>query len=244
MIIAANDENFAAEVIERSRSVPVVVNFTAIWCGPAQAVSHRLEDAVERQEGRVLMAEVDIDASPQTSRGYNIYSLPTIKAFRGAVEVGELAGVQPAEALTSLVRGLIPNPVDALVDLGDDVSLREAVELEPTREDAALPLAREHHARGEADEALKLLKHVTSFAADGLRARIELEQAGAAEFNSAFAALDIGEVDRGLDELLAAMPTADGRRDALRRVVVGVLDGFDPMDPVAREYRRRLADVY
>jgi putative thioredoxin len=137
------------------------------------------------------------------------------------------------------------------VQQGDEESLRRAHELEPTRADAAVPLARILKDRGETDEALTGLARVPgSFAADGLAARIGLERAASRsaqpavpDLTEAFAALDTGEHERALDLLLAAIPNADGARDDVRRVVVGVLDELGVEHPLARDARRRLASA-
>ena len=100
--------------------------------------------------------------------------------------------------------------------------MRRALELEPGNPDAAVPLARMLAARGEREEALELLSNVAgSFAADGLAARLRLE--AQPELKDAFAALDQGELERGLDSLIGAIPSTDDpdRRDDLRRSVVG-----------------------
>src|SRR6201999_2908241 len=90
----------------------------------------------------------------------------------------------------------------------------------------------------ERDEALKLLANVAgSFAADGLAARIRLEDDP--ELRKAFAAIDEGEYEQGLDALIAAIPASEGEhREDLRRAVVGVLDQLGVEHPVARESRR------
>jgi putative thioredoxin len=135
----------------------------------------------------------------------------------------------------------VPSEVDALVAAGGDDDLRRALELEPGRADAALPLARRLIARGESEAALEALRDVTdSFAADGLASRIRLQDDP--ELADAFAALDGGEPQRGLDALIDAIPAADDqRKDDLRRVVVGALDELGVAHPVARESRRKLA---
>ena len=81
-----------------------------------------------------------------------------------------------------------------------------------------------------------------SFAADGLAARLRLEDDAA--LRSAFAAIDEGEYERGLDVLINAIPESEGeRREDLRRAVVGVLDELGVEHPVARESRRKLASA-
>ena len=85
-----------------------------------------------------------------------------------------------------------------------------------------------------------------SFAADGLAARIELERgeaAGQPDLAPAFAAIDAGELQAGLDRLLEALPAVDGAREDIRRVVVGILDELGVDNELAREYRRRLASA-
>ncbi len=90
----------------------------------------------------------------------------------------EFVGVQPPAAVDQFLDSLLPSEADALVERGDEESLRRAHELEPTRADAAVPLAKILKDRGEIDEALTVLSRVPgSFAADGLAARIALESA-------------------------------------------------------------------
>ena len=139
---------------------------------------------------------------------------------------------------------LLPSEADALVQAGDENALRRALELEPNRADAAVALARLLHERGESDAALELLGNVSgSFAADGLAARIRLERDP--ELAAAFAALDAGELQRGLDALIGAIAAnGDGeRREDLRRAVVGVLDDLGVEHPLSRESRRKLASA-
>jgi putative thioredoxin len=146
-------------------------------------------------------------------------------------------------AIERFLDALLPSEADGLVAQGDEESLRRAVELEPARAGAAVPLARILHGRGDADGALVVLEQVTgSFAADGLAARIELERsAPGPEVTAGLQALDAGDHARALDHLIGALPSADGSRDDIRRVVVGILDELGVEDPLARESRRRLA---
>jgi putative thioredoxin len=137
------------------------------------------------------------------------------------------------------------------VQRGDEESLRQALALQPSRADAAVALAKILLGRGETDEALEILSRVPgSFAADGLAARIALERAAAAgeqpggtDLGDAFAALDAGDRERALDLLIEALPSADGSRDEIRRVVIGVLDELGVDHPLARDSRRRLASA-
>jgi len=242
MVIDVAEEDFQREVVERSRSVPVVVDFWAAWCGPCRQLGPLLEAAADAREGKVVLAKVDVDQSPSLSSTFQVQGIPAVKAFKDGRVVDEFTGAQPRAGVERFFDGLVPSEVDALVAAGDEASLRRAVDLEPSRGDAAVPLARILHARGEDDAALAVVREVPgSFAADALAARIALERAGEPDLAAAFSALDDGEHERGLDELIAALPHADGARDDVRRVVVGVLDELGVEHPLAREYRRRLA---
>jgi putative thioredoxin len=237
-----SEQDFQTAVIERSRTVPVVVDFWAEWCGPCRQLGPVLERSVEARAGKVELAKVDVDANPGLSRTYGIQSIPAVKAFRDGAVAAEFVGAQPPLAVERFLDSLVPSEADALVERGDEESLRRAVELEPSRTDAAVPLARMLHARGEDNEALELLARIpSSFVADGLSSRIALERAHALELEDAFAALDEGDHERALDLLLGGLATADGSRDQLRRVIVGVLDELGVEHPLARDARRRLA---
>jgi putative thioredoxin len=238
------EANFQTEVIERSKSVPVVVDFWAEWCGPCRSLGPVLERAVAERAGKVELVKVDTDSNQQLARAFNIQGIPAVKAFRDGEVVAEFVGAQPPPAVATFLDGLFPNEADELVTRGDEASLRQALELESSRADAALALARILHGRGDVDEAAQILARVPgSFAADGLLARIELEAAGVPDLTAAFAALDSGNAEQGLDLLLEALPTADGAKDRVRRAIVGVLDELGAESELARASRRRLASA-
>ncbi|MBV8991461.1 MAG: tetratricopeptide repeat protein [Solirubrobacterales bacterium] len=243
------ESNFQTAVIDRSHELPVVVDFWAEWCGPCRQLGPVIERAVAAREGKIELAKIDVDANPLLAQSFGIQGIPAVKAFHNGKLVAEFVGAQPPSAVEQFLDSLLPSEADGLIARGDEQSLRRAVELEPTRADAAVPLAKILHRRGESDQALQVLARVPgSFAADGLAARIALErdddgQAPDLNLTDAFAALDSGDHERGLDLLLAALPSADGARDDIRRVVVGVLDELGVEHPLARDTRRRLASA-
>jgi putative thioredoxin len=241
-VIDVTEQDFEQEVIERSRTTPVVVDFWAEWCAPCRALGPILEKAAAAREGDVVLAKLDTDANPSIAQAFGIQGIPAVKAFKDGRVVDEFVGVQPPANVARFFDALVPSEADALVAEGDEAALRRALELDPGRADAAVPLAGLLHRRGEADEAQALLANVTgSFAADGLAARIRLEQADDLDLDEAFKALDDGDTERAVDLLIEALASADGHKDDVRRVVVGALDELGVDHPLARDARRRLA---
>ncbi len=243
MPVDVSEATFDAEVIERSRSVPVVVDFWAEWCAPCRQLGPVLERAEAERAGQVVLAKLDTDANPRLAQAFGIQGIPAVKAFRDGAVVEEFVGVQPPAVVERFFDALVPSEADGLVGAGDEASLRRALELEPARTDAATALARILHARGDSEGALELVRAIVGdFGAEALAARIRLEQAADPDVSAAFTELDAGSVEAGLDALLAELPLAAGEtKDDLRRVIVGALDELGVDHPVAREYRRRLA---
>jgi len=238
MIKDVTEATFQQDVIERSRTVPVVVDFWAAWCGPCRVLTPILEDAVRERGGKVELAKLDTDANPGISQAFDIRGIPAVKAFKDGTLAAEFVGAQPPQNVARFLDSLIPSEADALVAEGGETQLRRALELEPGRADAAVALAQLLRERGDREGALAALDHIPGFAAEGLAARLRLE--GDPDIAEAFAALDAGETQRGLDLLIAALAEAE-EKDELRRAIVGVLDGLGVEHPLARDARRRMA---
>jgi putative thioredoxin len=244
VIFDATEATFEQDVIERSRTLPVVVDFWAAWCAPCRQLTPVLEQAVTERAGKVALAKVDTEAEPRLAAAFRIQGIPAVKAFQDGHVAAEFTGAQPPAAVARFLDGLLPSEADALVAAGGEQDLRRALELEPARADAGVALAHILRDRGEREDALAILAEFPgSFAAEGLAARLRLEDDEA--LRDAFAALDDGEQQRGLDTLIGAIAASQepARREDLRRAVVGVLDELGVEHPLARESRRKLASA-
>ena len=246
-VIDVDEADFETEVLQRSAELPVVVDFWAPWCAPCRQLGPVLEKAAEARDGQVVLVKIDTDENPGIAQQFGIQGIPAVKAFVDGEVAAEFVGAQGPSQVEAFFDGLVPSEAKGLLDAGDEASLRKVLELEPANPDANLKLAQLRYRAGDPNAALERLRSVAgTFAADGLAARIELEQQDGerARLSEAFAKLDAGDTEAGLDLLLeeVAASDADGEdRERLRKAIVAVLDELGVEHPLARESRRRLA---
>src|SRR5205823_9305381 len=139
-VLEITDATFEADVIERSKAVPVVVDLWAPWCGPCRTLGPIIERVVDATEGRVELVKVNVDENPRISATFQVQSIPAVYALKDRKVVDGFIGALPEPAVAEFVGGLAPSETEAdlLVAKGDEASLRQALELDPDHEGAVV----------------------------------------------------------------------------------------------------------
>ena len=234
-MIDVSDATFERDVVERSFTVPVIVDLWAEWCQPCRTLGPVIEKAVAATGGKVELAKVDVDANPRISNTFQVKSIPAVFALKDGRIVDSFVGALPEPAVVSFVKKLavVQSVADKLVAVGDEESFRAALELEPDHPGAVVGLAELMVGRGETDEALELMKRVPETPeVRRVSALARLKASGEEEEFDVEARIE-SLLDRVKDDLDA------------RREYVDLLDMLGPDDPRTPAYRRALtARIY
>lgn len=239
--IDVTSDTFEKEVLEASKTVLVVVDFWAPWCGPCKVLKPLLEKLAEEYGGRFRLAKVNSDENPQVSSAYGIRSIPDVMAFRDGKAVSHFLGAQPESQVRAFIDGLLPKPseierakAEGLRARGDVEGamalLVGALELDQRNDLARLDLSELLIEADRADEALPLLEAVRPDAS--LDARVEALRAAAGFSNKGGA----GEAE--LKAKLAADPADHEARLALASLAAGAHRYAEAMDALLEIVRR------
>jgi thioredoxin 1 len=104
-MIELTDDNFEAEVIESQ--LPVLVDFSASWCGPCKMLEPVVEELSQEYAGKAKICHLDVDAARDTAMRFGITAVPTIMCFKAGRQAGVLQGVQPKPKLAATLDDLI-----------------------------------------------------------------------------------------------------------------------------------------
>lgn len=163
-IFDTGEADFQEKVIDRSASIPVLVDFWAAWCGPCQTLAPVLEQVAGSLSGRLLIATVDTDAEPELAARFGVRSLPTLLLIKDGAPQAQTMGAQPQAAILEFVRPFIRTAADELTERaaeaanrGDVAETRRLLELavaeEPERPGPRYALAECMLAVGDTEAA-------------------------------------------------------------------------------------------
>ncbi len=204
-IVETTAETFESDVLARSRSVPVVVDFWAPWCQPCRMLGPLLERLAEQFQGQFVLVKANTDELPQMAAAFGVQSIPAVFAVRDGSLVDQFVGVLPEPQLRDWLSRILPSEAEnlaseaAAVEKADpaaaEAKYRQALNEEPNDIPVRVGLARSLLAQNRLDEAAQAIEELV--AADTLDAEGERVQA---EIHVRLEAREIG----GADELQAA----------------------------------------
>ena len=162
-VIDVGSATFVQEVLERSSTVPVVVDFWAEWCGPCRMLSPILEKLAHEYGGKFVLAKVDIDANADIASQFGVRSIPAVFGVRHGAVADAFVGVQPESAIRSWIDRLMPTEAEALAALARQLEISDphaavekygqALALQSDLSEAEIGLARIALATGRIDDA-------------------------------------------------------------------------------------------
>lgn len=199
-IIDVTEQTFAQEVLEKSYSVPVVVDFWAAWCGPCRMLGPILERLAVEFKGAFILAKLDVDSNQRVSAQYRVQGIPAVKAFMQGKVTGEFTGALPEPRVREFLQGLVPSEADKYAQQAFQWENNQQLSLAENLYRQALATKKDHYPSmvglgrvliklGRAEEGIPLLKSVPVGLPEGAAAQAILATAqfmqGAAGQNEA-----------------------------------------------------------
>lgn len=238
-MVDVSEATFEQDVLERSDEVPVVVDLWADWCGPCKTLGPILEKVVDETNGQVVLAKVDVDANPRLSDAFQVQGIPAVFAIHKRRVVGSFVGAQPEAQVRQFVESILPSADEQLVadlmEVGDEVALRQALAAIPGHPGATVALAELLVADGRTDEALAELAKIPESAET--RRVAALARTHGTPGHEADADGPLAGVEAKLDALL---PKVKGDDEA-RQEFLDLLELMGADDPRTAEYRKALS---
>jgi len=189
--IEAGEDNFEADVLERSHEVPVLVDFWAPWCGPCRVLGPVLEKLADEYSGKFVLAKINVDESPSLAGAFGVQGIPAVKLIKDGEIAGEFTGALPEPAVREMLSRYLPSEYDEQADEAADLEeqgkpaeaqaiYQSILDAEPTHAKSLLGLGRVMMNAGDRDGALETLERISPAAeerkiADRLIARLQLQ---------------------------------------------------------------------
>jgi putative thioredoxin len=174
-VVDVGEGSFEAEVLDRSKTVPVLVDFWAPWCAPCKTLGPILEKLAIEYGGRFILAKLNTDENPSISIEYRIQGIPNVMMFRDGGVVDQFVGAYPESSIRKFLDPYCPSEADKLFGLAErriqdgksaeaELLLKDVVKLEPTHSAAHLALARILISSGRGEQAISHLDAISGMA--------------------------------------------------------------------------------
>ena len=265
--------SFPQEVLQRSREIPVVVDFWAEWCQPCRILGPILEKVAVESGGAFELVKVDVDTNQELAAHYGVQGIPMVVAFRDGAIADTFTGALPEPAVREWIEGILPTELDLMVDqartaqLSDDAVsaehiLRQVLDQKPDHSEAGTSLASLLIDRGETDEALIVLGRLVPDAeVDRLQSAARLKASSGHDLSDletrlssdpdneelriefAKALAARAEFEPALDRLLLVVRNKGPLKDEARTAMLDIFEVLGDEHPLTLTYRRQLASA-
>ena len=246
MATDVSTKTFEKEVLDASKTVPVIVDFWAPWCGPCRSLTPIIEKVVGEFKGRVKLVKVNSDDNPELSQAFRVQSIPNVIAFKDGRAVSQFVGAQPESQIRAFIEKLLPSQMEAALKNAEDLLAAGNLD-DAERQLAVIKSDPSIAARIEA------VRQGIAYARAGdqgpaeaeLRAKLEANPADH-ETRLALAGVYAGQrrYQEAMDELLEILKRAKNWREGEARKQLQSLFTLAASQPaLVAEYRRKLASA-
>ena len=264
-VIDVTEASFQADVLERSMTVPVVVDLWATWCGPCTQLSPVLERLAAAGNGAWVLAKVDIDANPRIAQAFGVQSIPMVVAVVGGQPVDAFQGALPEPQVRQWIDALLDALRDRMPAIREAEGGAEAADPVEEPEDPRFTAAEDALDRGDYDAAAAAYEQILAAEPANEQAKAALAQvrflaraqgvdpsavsradAAPDDVDAQLAAADAEVADNAVEAAFGRLVTAVGRtagdeRDRVREHLIGLFELFPADDPLVTAARRALA---